>query len=66
VLTARYRVLNPFWFNVHAFLQLLAGVFIVVGAALGIEYRNRLPLDVHTQHFVRFLFCFCFCLSLTS
>lgn len=38
----RYRTLNPFWFNIHAGIQLLAGFLIIPGFALGVNYKNRL------------------------
>jgi len=41
-IVARYRTINPFWFNIHQVLQVLAGLLIIPGFALGVNFKNRL------------------------
>lgn len=50
---ARYRVVNPFWFKLHYFIQSLAGILIFVGVGLGRSYTHKLDTPFHTQHKVR-------------
>jgi ABC-type xylose transport system permease subunit len=54
----RYRTLNPFWFNIHAAVQMLAGLLIIPGFALGVHFNNKLkalgtpgdPVITSSQH----------------
>ncbi|KAF9506810.1 hypothetical protein BS47DRAFT_1352402 [Hydnum rufescens UP504] len=39
-LVARYRTLNPFWFNIHYFIQTLAALLIIIGFALGVRSKK--------------------------
>lgn len=57
----RYRTVNPFWFNIHAAVQILAGLLIIPGFALGVNFKNKwedLGAVTSSQHNVRRPFYF--------
>jgi len=41
VLVARYRTTNRFWFDLHQSIQVFAGLLIIAGFAIGVNYTNE-------------------------
>jgi len=39
-IVARYRTVNPFWFKIHYFIQLVSTALIIAGFATGVNYNN--------------------------